>query len=358
MNLVIDRLIRQRGLSLVELMVSLVVGLLLTAGVMQVFVSNKQTYALNDDLAMMQESARYAMSFIGEDIRMAGFAGCSSSGPVANTLKDADKADFGDFGLGINGIDGDEADFATSVFDVPAVPPLASGSFPASDALMIFRADTASQSFTVTGHVTASAIISVDSAHGFASGKILYITDCDHAAVFKTTSTQTEKIQHNAGGNGNECKGLGLSGGEACNTGTAVGTTYQYQEDAVVMEATSRGYFVNDDSGIPSLFRRELQTTTFSAEELVPGIENFQVAYGLDIDDSGVANRYISAETITDPQWLKVVSAKVWLLVRSLNQVASKPTDFTFKGANYTPTDRYLRKEFVMTVKLRNRGES
>src|SRR3990172_12930451 len=80
----------QQGLSLVELMVAISVGLILLAGVLQIFISSKQTYRVNDALARLQENGRYAMYLLSKDIRMAGFTGCGSAIPTVNVIADVD----------------------------------------------------------------------------------------------------------------------------------------------------------------------------------------------------------------------------------------------------------------------------
>lgn len=64
---------QQTGLSIVELMVSLVLGLLLMTGVIQVFLSSRQTYATNEAIARQQENGRFALEFIARSARMAGY---------------------------------------------------------------------------------------------------------------------------------------------------------------------------------------------------------------------------------------------------------------------------------------------
>lgn len=64
---------RQTGLSLVELMVALVVGLLLLGGVIEIFVANKQTYRVADASARIQENARFATEILGRYLRIAGY---------------------------------------------------------------------------------------------------------------------------------------------------------------------------------------------------------------------------------------------------------------------------------------------
>lgn len=66
--------VNQSGLTLIEIMVSLVISLFLIAGVIQLFVSSKQTYRSQDALSRIQENGRMAMEGMAADIRMAGYA--------------------------------------------------------------------------------------------------------------------------------------------------------------------------------------------------------------------------------------------------------------------------------------------
>jgi type IV pilus assembly protein PilW len=64
---------QQTGLSLVELMVALVLGLVLMTGIIQVFLSSRQTYTANEAMARMQENGRFALEFISRSARNAGY---------------------------------------------------------------------------------------------------------------------------------------------------------------------------------------------------------------------------------------------------------------------------------------------
>ena len=66
----------QAGVTLVELMVSLLLGLVITGGVVQIFVANRATYAFNEGLARVQENGRSAIDALNFNVRMAGFYGC------------------------------------------------------------------------------------------------------------------------------------------------------------------------------------------------------------------------------------------------------------------------------------------
>ncbi|MFK7886834.1 MAG: PilW family protein [Gammaproteobacteria bacterium] len=65
----------QRGLSLVELLVSLAIGVVLIAGALSVYISGRATYTLNETIARMQENAAFALKYIEQDVRQAGLWG-------------------------------------------------------------------------------------------------------------------------------------------------------------------------------------------------------------------------------------------------------------------------------------------
>ena len=75
-NLVVK--LPERGFSLVELMVAMLIGLIILAAVVQIFVGSNATYRLDEGLARVQEGARFSMDFLAKDIRMAGYMGCNS----------------------------------------------------------------------------------------------------------------------------------------------------------------------------------------------------------------------------------------------------------------------------------------
>ena len=68
----------QAGLSLVELMIAMVIGLVLMTGVLQIFLGSKRVYTTQDALSRIQENGRLAVDFLSRDTRMAGYAGCAS----------------------------------------------------------------------------------------------------------------------------------------------------------------------------------------------------------------------------------------------------------------------------------------
>ena len=71
---------RQRGLSLVELMVAMVVSLLLLGGVVQMAISNKQTYTFQQTQALNQENSRYSYYYLDDILNKAGYRAAPQDG--------------------------------------------------------------------------------------------------------------------------------------------------------------------------------------------------------------------------------------------------------------------------------------
>ena len=64
---------RQRGMSLVELMVAMAIGLVITVVIANLFIGTKQTYRTQDDLSRIQENLRFAFQVVGRTVRQAGY---------------------------------------------------------------------------------------------------------------------------------------------------------------------------------------------------------------------------------------------------------------------------------------------
>ena len=64
------------GVTLIELMISLTIGLLIIAGIGFAFLASRQGFRSQDALSRMQEGARTAFEIMGRDIRQTGFRGC------------------------------------------------------------------------------------------------------------------------------------------------------------------------------------------------------------------------------------------------------------------------------------------
>ncbi len=68
------------GFSLVELMVAMTIGLGLMLVVAQLFLGSRQIQATQDDLARIQEGARFVVELMAKELRMAGYKSFDSTG--------------------------------------------------------------------------------------------------------------------------------------------------------------------------------------------------------------------------------------------------------------------------------------
>ncbi len=64
---------RQYGFSIIEAMVAMVIGVVLLAGSVQVFISSKKSFLLQEAISSIQDDARFVMYFITRDLRHAGY---------------------------------------------------------------------------------------------------------------------------------------------------------------------------------------------------------------------------------------------------------------------------------------------
>lgn len=70
---------RERGFGLIEIMLSLVLGLVVSLALTQLFISSKSTYLSQSSSAALQEDARFVLSKIAQEVRQAGAFGCLGS---------------------------------------------------------------------------------------------------------------------------------------------------------------------------------------------------------------------------------------------------------------------------------------
>ncbi len=326
---------RQQGISLVEIMVSLVAGLILTAGVYQIYISNKQTYRVNEAMARIQENARFAIELMSRDIRMAGYAGCYDNVPVTNTLDYANTTqDFLlDFDTPIEGFEAVSLTAWDRNLDANIVTPGGNAPEGGTDVLVVRGADE--NSTPITGQpnnrgdcskaASHTADLKVAATTGLAIGDIVFATNCSHASIFQITNVKSgNNLVHQTGSNtpGNTTTDLG-----ACYAGTGE-----------LAKISSRIYFVSrTPSNQLALYRREGLNP---AEVLVDGVTGFQVLYGLDSDGDGSVNLEVPADYDGDGDgnpdypWEKVVSVRLILKLASLDNVSvsgAKPIEKTFK---------------------------
>ena len=350
------------GFTLLELMISMSLGLFLVAGAGQMLMTSEHTYRFNRDLGWMQENAKYALSLMTKEIRMAGYWGCNS-GQSASTFTNTLNTGTGDWYLNfenaINGYDGDDAAFPNTVFPVADQPILALGAeLPDSDVVIISRGDGDSE-VEVASHDTGIASFDVVGNHDHPEGKILSISNCAKTAIFQKTAGATPSVvfSGNTETPGN-CTEI-IRFPNVCSNAVIPGNpAYDFDSagEAKLMAAMISAYYIRtSDSGLPVLFKQTLDdSAALEEKQMAQGIENIQIRYGEDVNGDDVVDRYVSADQVTD--WGEIHVVKLYLLMRSLTEVTAEAQNFRFAGSDYTSTDKYFRQEFMSTTTIRNRG--
>ncbi|WP_428036007.1 PilW family protein [Amphritea sp.] len=334
---------RQMGLSLIELMIAMTVGLVMTGAVLQVYLQSSSSYQLQDELSYIQENGRYALSEIVKELRMAGYSGCGGGAKIANSVESSANVNFS-YGLIGYSIDSTDSNVATGAIPVSDYPASLSNAWDGTDALQIFKGDPNSAMY-VTNHNPSSATIFVKPDHSIVKDTILMIADadCTQVGVFSVsgpTGLPANHMNHNTGSSGSidNCTKK-LKGNFTCaSLGSAISEAYK--EGSRVLKVDGLLYYVRNsgnDASIPGLYRDVLGGGT---EEIVQGVEDMDIAYGLDSDGDGVANQFLSARNVPETDWVNIVSVRVSLTMRSRN---------TVDGA-------FVRKTLSATTKIRNRG--
>ncbi|MEO8308867.1 MAG: PilW family protein [Pseudomonadota bacterium] len=328
----------QRGFTLVEIMVAMAIGLVMTAVIVTVFGQSTQSSKVNQARGEIQEQARVALDTLQRDLRQAGYIGCNSnrllnSGGLINTAT-TPASYLDNIAISMQGYEGTGASF------VPAAPVAVTGATPnaspINDAITIRI--PAGQPVSLSGTMASgTAVVPVFSTAGFAAATRAVIGDCAQSSLFVVTGV-AGGLQHAVG---------------ASNTTADLGRAFG--PDAMVVAFNTISYYVapSSFSGENSLWRRV--GLAGNSEEVAEGVEDFQLTYGQDTDGDNFADIFTAADAVAD--WRQVVSVRASLLLRSkADRTAQNAQAYNFNGAtSIAPPDRRLRRPFNITVQLRNR---
>jgi len=347
---------REHGMSLVELMIAMAIGIFMCGVVASLYFNMRGSFRYQEDLARLQETGRFALERMGRDVRMAGYNGCGSITDFANVINGGATSPFLNFSSPILGYEGGVSTFPTELTSAGAITGTG-----APDAIVLLGVDTSNE-LVVQGHNPPSAQIDT-SRHSIQAGEILLITDCSHAAVFQMTgptnsNSNATNVVHNTGTGspGNCTKYLGAS--------CPASKSYQFKPGASMLRVYSNAYFIAPSSlgnGRRSLWAMSLTgaTSGSTAQEVMEGVQDMQITYGQDTNGDFAADKFVTADAIgtSATEWAKVVSVRLSLLAKSSkNNIASKPQTYIFNGTTTTATDKSLYKSFTETMTLRNRS--
>ncbi len=338
---------KQKGLNIIELMIAMTLGLILSAGAIQIFISTKTTNKVENALSRLQETGRYVIDVMAKDIRMAGYNGCSSRGAIdVNVIAKAPLPITLDGSDAIRGYNGSSTVWAPVIDSNLNI----TGATANTDVLNIQRAD-ACGAHVAGNFLPDNANVQVASPNGcgFAKDQAVLITDCVGADLYQITNTVSSS-------GGTETTAHSTS------TNTDNKLSKSYGPDSQIFRLKSTAYYIGTGaSGEPALFQSSWDPTAdnaitgadFDAVELIDGVEDMQILYGVDTGGDEYANTYVTANSVTN--WENVRSVRINLLLRSEDGIISVPRTTTFNGATVGGSDTRLRLVFSSTTTVRNR---
>lgn len=303
------------GFSLVELMVALLLGTLLTTAVIALFITSNRSYTETERAARLQENARFAMHALKYDLDMVKFFG---------KVRTFSIEDDGSLGVVSNDCTGDAA---------------------AYDHSMSMAAVQSSGSGNAYGCITDAE-----------PGTTVLVVKHARPLPLATGSVESSKTYVLA----NHEVGILYDGADTAPTDKVPdGWAWEYQ---------SHVYYIRKDSNPdtpPSLSRKVLQwngsAMAMQTEDLVSGIEDMRLLFGVDSSSDGSLDSFFDAATInasTTYDWDDVGAVQVHLLVRSdekdLNYTDTKTYNLGTGSPVVSPDDHYRRTVIHTTVSLRN----
>ncbi len=330
------RLNSQSGISLVEILVALVISLFLLGGIVQVYTGNKATFKFTNALAEVQENGRFALDTMTQDLRLAGEWGCipydsNDTSNINNALSGATVAGYDNM---LHDFVGEEAIAGTN-----------NDGLNGSDSVTI-RGGKPGQAnvkspFTDAG--TAEITVAGNSRIG--GNDFILITRCGANDLLIDEEADIMRVTSSTYDSGNDDTRLTLAGNKS----------QRFENDASVIELQTVTYAIQNSAlgnNVPTLIRSEFGNN----QELVEGVEDMQILYGVDSDDDQFPNQYFDAGNVAVNDWENVVAIRIMLLVQSFDDFVTEDAQtYTFNGVQVTPADRRLRQVFTTTIALRNR---
>lgn len=324
---------RQSGVSLIELMVAMVIGLFLMLGAVTVYNQSRTTYRASEGVARLQEVARLALDVIEADVRMANFWGLNSRADYIVNRAGPGETLPGEFtstqGGRISSCGGANSNWAIDLesyldgtnnsYGLACAAAFSGAAAAGSDVLIVRRADE------------------------------VQATSLDVNRIHLQTSRLQGELFVPACTNPNNA---------ACIPAGFLPPVSQSRQ------LTVHAYYVATRStlrtDVPSLRRKTIGNVNTAGfvddEEIVAGVENLQVRLGVDTNGDSSIDQYVNPAAV--PAGAVVVSATIWLRVRSEDRDFGHVDDNSYQYADmaaaFAPNDNYRRIVVSRTIQLRN----
>jgi len=348
----------QSGLSLVELLIAMALGLLLTLGVTQIYLSSSVTYRQTEGLAYAQESTRFVSAMLAPDLRSAGSFGCLaqmgrsldqivdnrlSGGLIVPLTQALQGWEYTDTGPG-------DAITLAGTLSTPAagnwnsgilgtdLPSDLTGSVVTNSDVIIVNALTPLDVQVTATTNSGDNSMNLSGGTGVAANQVVVATrgDCSEGELFQKSDLP----------------------GSATITITNPTFNLTYDSYTKIYEFTTMAYYIGEGTNDePALFRRSL-TPLQNPQELVSGVETLQILYGIDTGGSNAADDYVPADEVAN--WDTVASVRFAVMTRSPDEVLDEENtrNFNILGSEVAQAnngDRRVRLVSAVTTALRGK---
>ena len=340
---------QQMGLSLIELMVALFIGSLLLLGAASLLINNKRIYQTQDQLGRMQESARFAVQRMFHDISMAGYFGClNDAAAISNNLKTnltTSGADY-DISRPVEGFENATGNWQPSGRAFSRAPESGTdGITVRSMSGMSYHLDSAAPINSQTDDVKVEIPEGMALDRAIEKDDYVIIADCKGADIFQATEVTPDTPDP-----GNRILTLkhAMSGDNTTASLHKLYQEYENRDTSVNKQSVARvarlnvsRYYIAAGSKGPDASGRVSNSLYRNNEELVEGVKDMQLLYGIDsTSDANVTpDEYVTAAAVTD--WPKVVSVKITLTFEPVDK-------------NYADTADDPEWEYTTTIRIRN----
>ncbi|MCW9051524.1 MAG: PilW family protein [Motiliproteus sp.] len=364
---------RQRGLSLVELMIALVVSSMLMLGVFQIFLGSSNTDRVARSYARIQENGRLAMDILTRNIRMAGYQGCIDPALIDMNIIADDPPTIDLSNDGIMGYESDSTawNVANRNDDLDSISGIPNG----SDIVYVQYVSPSGVNVVCNGNgITSCEAVNAnikidDNSVGLNKYDVAIVSDCENADMFRIVNMVNDEHGDNH---------TTLAHSNSHNSSNNL--SKPYDEDAQVMTFEALAYYVKDTGrnnshgeDIYSLYHFDSTyhaandaTITGREQELVEGIEQLQILYGERLASGNM--RFVPADT-SSLDFGDVEAVRLSILVSATEPVLQDDDSETYllPGADVEPlgasspetvhpADKRLRQVFTTTIYLRNLG--
>jgi type IV pilus assembly protein PilW len=332
---------KQRGFNLIELMIGMVLGIFMMIGIVNLFLSNRQTFESNQGIFQIQESMRMAFEILSRDLRHTGFTPCGNQNRVANVLNPISaNGNLLNWVGGLSGVDGNTA-------ITPIVNGSSEGQRVAGTSAVLVQGveggDRTVQMHTTTG--TPRFALFADTSTNFSAGDILMVCDNQQATIFQASQVTANEIRYviNGGLTPGNCQvALGLTSG--CS---ATPSYLAYNPNATVTRFMSAIWYVGNngrpEDGGRSLYRARIGTNGDQiTEEIVAGVSDLQITY------------HRRNQTTWDTA-ATIQAANAWANVDALSLQMTLVSAEDNISTNTSINNGRLQRSFTQTIALRNR---